>query len=311
MRTLAAMPSRRSAERLRAMASIRRSRNVFGLTGGASTGAQFEAGRRRFWACAMPSSFNAAAYRAMPLEAQAAEPCTPSTDRDALLGLPGPIGRVGEQERLEAVVAVGMRLLSGLHSRDESVELVAIGGLIALQEKVERLVAGEAVGASEFDRRLTDVCGMNHALHAMPLRPLIVAISGAPRIRDLRHFARRGLHDDNRGVDVADVPDRLVDKRRSHRADRHRLLAKDKARKIEVMDHHVAEQAAGPGDVGDRGRPGIARSDRDDFERADRALGDAFAERGEIWIEAAIEADHQRRAGLLDDFEAGADALCL
>ena len=30
---------------------------------------------------------------------------------------------------------------------------------------------------------------------------------------------------------------------------------------------------------------------------------------GEIGIEAAIEADHQRRAGLLDDFEAGADAL--
>jgi hypothetical protein len=34
------------------MASIRRSMNVGGFGGGASTGAQFEAGRR-FWACAM------------------------------------------------------------------------------------------------------------------------------------------------------------------------------------------------------------------------------------------------------------------
>ena len=62
-------------------------------------------------------------------------------------------------------------------------------------------------------------------------------------------------------------------------------------------------------DVGDRRRPGVARGNRDDFESADRALGDALAQRGEIGIEAAIEADHQRRAGLLDDFEAGANAL--
>ena len=42
--------------------------------------------------------------------------------------------------------------------------------------------------------------------------------------------------------------------------------------------------------------------------RADRALGEASLERDEIRIEAAIEADHQRRAGLPDDFEAGANA---
>ena len=57
------------------------------------------------------------------------------------------------------------------------------------------------------------------------------------------------------------------------------------------------------------GGPGSREVIGDDFESADRALGDALAQRGEIGIEAAIEADHERRAGLLDDFEAGADAL--
>ena len=81
----------------------------------------------------------------MPLEAQAAWPRTSSTDRDPLLGFPRPVRCVSEQQRLEAVFAIRMRLVSGFHSADESVELVAIGRLIALEEEVERLVAGESV----------------------------------------------------------------------------------------------------------------------------------------------------------------------
>src|SRR6478752_3749527 len=156
---------------------------------------------------------NAAAYRAMPLEAQATWPRRSSTGRHPLLGLPGPVRCVCKQERLEAVFAVGMGLLSGLHGADEGVELVAIGGLIALEKEVERLVAGEAVCAGELDCGLAHVGGMNHPVHAMRFDPLIIAVSRATRIRDLRDFARRGLHDDNRGVDVANVPDRLVDQR--------------------------------------------------------------------------------------------------
>ena len=75
------------------------------------------------------------------------------------------------------------------------------------------------------------------------------------------------------------------------------------------MDHHVAEQPAGTLDIGDRGRPRVARGDRDDLESADRALRDALAQRGKIRIKAAVEADHERRAGLLHDFEAGANAV--
>ena len=44
----------------------------------------------------------------MPFEAQAAWPRTSSTDRNALLGFPRPVSRVGEHERLETVFPVGM-----------------------------------------------------------------------------------------------------------------------------------------------------------------------------------------------------------
>src|ERR1700722_16910378 len=203
----------------------------------------------------------AAAYRTMPLEAQAGWPRTLSTHGDPLLCFPGSVGRVGEQERLETVFTIRMRFLARLHGADERVELVAIGGLIALKEEVKRLIAGEAMRAGELDRRLAHIRGMNHTVHAMRLDPLIVAIRCAPRIGDLRDLAGRGLHDDDRSVDIADVANRLVDQRRPHRAPRHRLLAKNEPRQVKVVDHHVAKQAAGALDIGDRGRPGVARGD--------------------------------------------------
>ena len=104
-------------------------------------------------------------------------------------------------------------------------------------------------------------------------------------------------------------PIALIDQRRPHGADRDQLLAEHKPGDVEIVDHHVAEEAARPGDIGKGRGPGIARGDRNDFERADRPLGDALAQRGEIGVEAAVEADHQRRAGLSDHFEAGADAI--
>src|ERR1700722_4699673 len=194
------------------MAAISRSMNVGGFGGDASTGPQFEAGRR-FWACARPASRWSAAYRAMPLEAQAECPLTLSPHSDPLLGFPGPIRRVGEQERLEAVFTIRMRFLACLHGADERVEFVAIGDLIALEEKVERLVAREPVRTGKLDRRLAHVRGMNHAVHAMRFDPLIIAIRCAPRIGDLRDLAGRGLHDDDRGIDIANVANRLVDQR--------------------------------------------------------------------------------------------------
>src|ERR1700733_5777006 len=186
-------------------------------------------------------SVEAAAYRTMPLEAQAGWPRTLSTHGDPLLCFPGSVGRVGEQERLETVFAIRMRFLACLHGADERIELVAIGGLIALKEEVKRLIAGEAMRASKLDRRLAHIRGMNHAVHAMRFDPLIVAISCAPRIGDLRDLAGRGLHDDAGTVQIADVNNVLVDQPRPHPAHRHRLLAKNEPRQVKVVDHHAAK----------------------------------------------------------------------
>src|SRR5690242_15191908 len=125
----------------------------------------------------------------MGLAAQATRARPALTDSDPLFGLPGPVGRIREHERLEAILAVRPRLVSGLHRADERVELVAIGALIALEEEVERLVAGEAVRAGPFDGGLAHIRRRQHAVRAMRLDPLVVAVSRTARIGDLRHFA--------------------------------------------------------------------------------------------------------------------------
>jgi len=54
------------------------------------------------------------------------------------------VGCICEKIGLEAVLAVGTRLFTGLHSVHERIELVPVGGFIALQEEVQSLVADEA-----------------------------------------------------------------------------------------------------------------------------------------------------------------------
>src|SRR5208283_233201 len=135
----------------------------------------------------------------------------PSVGGDALFGLPGLIRRLGEETGLEAVLAVRTRLFTGLHSVHERIELVPVGGFIALEEEVQNLVADEAVGASDLDRRFPHVGRVNHAVGAMDLNALVVAIGRATRIGDLGDLARLRLHNDDRGVDIASLADRLVD----------------------------------------------------------------------------------------------------
>ncbi len=83
----------------------------------------------------------------------------------------------------------------------------------------------------------------------------------------------------------------------------------EEARHVEIVDHHVAEQAAGASRCSSTGggpgsREMIVTSSTSPTSPSARRLLQA----GEIRVEAAVEADHQRRAGLLDDREAGLDA---
>ena len=69
------------------------------------------------------------------------------------------------------------------------------------------------------------------------------------------------------------------------------------------MDHHVAEQAAGRSDIGNGRRTGVTRQDRHQFDIADNAFIDTGFQRTKVRIKAAVKADHQRYAGLLDNFQ--------
>ena len=143
----------------------------------------------------------------------------------------------------------------------------------------------------------------------MHLDALVVAIGGATRVGDDGLLAGRGFEDDADGVEIAGIADLLVDQHRGMGADGNRFLAEQEARHVEVVDGHVAKNAAGAGDVVERRRTRIARRYGDHLDIADGAVVDRLADRGEMRIEAAVEADHQHSIGLLDHGQAFFDAL--
>jgi hypothetical protein len=86
-----------------------------------------------------------------------------------------------------------------------------------------------------------------------------------------------------------------------------RLFAEQEAGHVEIVDGHVAEDAAGALDVIDRRGARIARGDRHHFDVADAAIVDRLAHGHEMRIEAAVEADHQLALGLINHLDAGLD----
>jgi hypothetical protein len=84
-----------------------------------------------------------------------------------------------------------------------------------------------------------------------------------------------------------------------------RLLAEQPARHVEVVDRHVAEHAPRHLEVGERRRRRIAARDHHLLDCADLALVEARLQRAEARIEAAVEADEHRHAGLFDLLDAG------
>ncbi len=140
---------------------------------------------------------------------------------------------------------------------------------------------------------------------------LVVAIGGAARIGDLGDAARRRAQHADGGIHIPRRADGRIDQRRSRRIDGDRLLAEQEARHVEIVDHHVAEEAAGALDVFDGRRRGVARQDRDDLHRADFSGPDARLQRLEGRVEPAVEADHQRYAARRHAIEGPPDAGCV
>ena len=66
----------------------------------------------------------------------------------------------------------------------------------------------------------------------------------ASRVRDLAELSRARAHLHDGRVDIAGLADPPVDEARPHCLDLDRILAHEEARHVEIVDHHVAEEAA-------------------------------------------------------------------
>ena len=154
----------------------------------------------------------------------------------------------------------GVGFLPVDHRVDEGLELVPVGGGVALEEEVLHRVGGEAAAPA-----ISTVvsCTLSAAACPSSRAPRCAGRSRRWRGASWRSgdLAGRRLHQHRGGVDVAGLADRRVDQRRAEGEDLDRLLAEQEARHVEIVDHHVAEEPAGALDVGDRRR------------RRDRATG--------------------------------------
>ena len=109
---------------------------------------------------------------------------------------------------------------------------------------------------------------------SMPAAPcgldaLVISIRGAAGIGDLRQRPTGGAQHDHGSVYVPRRADGGIDQHRGGGINLDRLLIQQVARHIEVVDHHVAEQPAGAGDVGERRRRRIAAGDREQLQPPD------------------------------------------
>src|ERR1700730_4895424 len=84
-------------------------------------------------------------------------------------------------------------------------------------------------------------------------------------------------------------------------------LTQEEAGHVEVVDGHVAEQAAGGGDVGGRRGRRVPAGDDELLQAADLPAGHPLAHLGEGRVEPAVEADHDGRVQALDVLPARVD----
>ena len=108
-----------------------------------------------------------------------------SIQSDRLSFLPGARGCIGENLRTQPVVEVGENRPGARDARHEMCHLGAIGSLVSFKEEVLRRGPAETARICKLDRVFQHVVGTQHALLAMHLDALIVAIAGAARIRDI------------------------------------------------------------------------------------------------------------------------------
>ena len=98
-------------------------------------------------------------------------------------------------------------------------------------------------------------------------------------------------------VDVAGLADFGVHETRTARMHLDRSLARQPAEKVQGVNGHVAQEAAGHLDVLDRRRLEVAGNDLYDFHLANVAAADTLVDRLELGQEAPGKVDEHRHVG--------------
>ena len=143
----------------------------------------------------------------------------------------------------------------------------------------------------------------------MHLQPLVVAVRGLAGTVDVALHPGRGRHHDHGGVDIVQLADRRVHQRAADRGDRRGLLPEHEAGEVEVMDHHVPEQPPGHAQVGRRRRLRVTAADDHLMDHADGTARGQITHASVGRVEAAVEADLDRHAGIAHRLPALFDAL--
>src|SRR5699024_6934031 len=110
------------------------------------------------------------------------------------------------------------------------------------------------------------------ALRAEDLNALVIAVNCLTGVVDDANRAVLKLQGDDGGINVAGLANARVNQDRADCMDLGDLRACQEAGHIEVVDHHVVEDAAGDLDIGYRGRLRVAGGDLHDVDLADLAV---------------------------------------
>ena len=133
------------------------------------------------------------------------------------------------------------------------------------------------------------------------LDALVVAVHRLPAVVDRGDATVLVAQDHDRGVDVAGLADRRIDAHRGLRIDVDDLAAGHETSHVEVVDHHVEEDATGHLDVLDRRRRRVATGDAQHVQVADGAVDDCGTHGRVRGVESPVEPDLDRDATAVDD----------
>ena len=147
------------------------------------------------------------------------------------------------------------------------------------------------------------VLGGGQAARAEHLDALVVAVHRLAAVVDHGETAALVGERHDGGVHIVRLRVRLLHAQRAAREDLRDLAAGDEAGHVEVVDRHVEEDPAGDEHVRERRWLGVAARDPHQVRLADGAGGHGSAHRRVRRVEAAVEADLERHAGVLDGAE--------